>query len=117
MGDRAQIGIKQHNGSKIYLYSHWNGEEVYKALARALGREQRWDDPEYLARIIFCEMVKGQESEETGYGIGIEVHDDIGHHIPVLDCSSQTIEWEPGSYASNRIPDPCSFMAFVEKFK
>ena len=96
MGDRAQIAVKQGEG-RIYLYSHWDGAGVYKKLADALVfGKSRWSDEEYLTRIIFQKMT-GDNKDTTGYGIGLNRHNDIEHDIPVLDCDSQTIDWEDRS--------------------
>jgi len=74
MGDRGQIKIND-----VYLYTHWYGSNLKKILASALNRgRSRWEDPEYLARIIFCEMVKGEEMDDEGFGIGPELHGDVG---------------------------------------
>ena len=66
MGDRGQVSVK---GADVFFYDHWKcsrlAETVRAALVRAAGRL----DPEYLARIVFCEMVRGEELETTGYGI------------------------------------------------
>lgn len=74
MGDRANIVICE-DGTRIYLYTHWSGYEAPETLRKALARKQRWDDPAYLARIIFCEMVKGSEADETGFGISTRQQD------------------------------------------
>ncbi len=56
--------------STVYLYSHWDGEEIVSVLKDALDRGRpRWRDDSYLARIIFCEMVKDDVYGLTGYGI------------------------------------------------
>lgn len=69
MGDRANIEVRDGENS-VYLYCHWHGTEIAEILRRALHRgEERWTDPSYLARIIFCEMVDGHEMELTGFGI------------------------------------------------
>ena len=83
MGDRSQIAIKQENGTRIYLYSHWGGD-TRAVLRRALSREARWNDSEYLARIIFQAMIGG-DTETTGFGISATQHGDISYPIPVLD--------------------------------
>ena len=94
MGDRAQIAIKISNDSRVYLYTHWAGSELIDTLKAALKRgKNRWNDEEYLARIIFAEMVKGDLMAETGYGIGTEMHGDIEHPVPILDCQTQMISW------------------------
>jgi hypothetical protein len=69
MGDRANIEVRDGDES-VFLYTHWSGSEAPEILRRALDRgEERWSDSSYLARIIFCEMVKGHEMELTGFGI------------------------------------------------
>lgn len=74
MGSRAQVYIEDE---KIYLYTHWHADKLEEIVKTALRKRWRWRDPEYLARIIFCQMVKGSEGEETGYGIGSCIHGDI----------------------------------------
>lgn len=69
MGDRGNIIIRDEGAPDLYLYTHWNGSDLPKTLKRALSRKERWEDSAYLARIIFCEMVKGSEADATGFGI------------------------------------------------
>lgn len=94
MGDRANIEIKQHghggSSHSLFLYSHWSGTELPMILQKALARKLRWDDEIYLARIIFCEMVKGQESDETGFGLSAYVGDGE-NRVLVVDCKMQTV--------------------------
>lgn len=90
MGTRAQCFIKDEG---IYLYQHWDGDnlmdEVVKAVNSDIGKS-RQDDSEYLARIIFCEMVKDDVAGETGYGIGTKVHGDI-EYLVTVDCKNRKI--------------------------
>jgi hypothetical protein len=90
MGDRAQVLI-QRNDERVYLYAHWSGSDLPATVQRALKRKQRWTDLEYLARIVFCEMIKGQEAEETGFGIGTAEHGDLDHPVIVVDVDKQTV--------------------------
>lgn len=70
MGDRRNIIVEFDEKHSVALYSHWDGSTMREVLARALSRgRSRWTDDAYLARIIFCEMVAGEEMGETGYGI------------------------------------------------
>lgn len=70
MGNRAQIYIPDHD---IYFYTHWGGHSLREVLANALARgRSRWHDDSYLARIIFSEMIRGEVTETTGYGINSE---------------------------------------------
>lgn len=69
MGDRGNI-VVQGDGSKVFLYTHWTGSDLPNILKRALKRgESRWDDAQYLTRIIFCEMVGYDINGTTGFGI------------------------------------------------
>lgn len=70
MGDRANIHIVEEEGGNLYFYTHWSGYELPSILANALERgRDRWSDESYLSRIIFCEMVKDEIEENTGYGL------------------------------------------------
>ena len=100
MGDRANIRIIQrqgglnHDEEAIYLYTHWGGEELPQVLARALAQHECWADEVYLARIIFCEMIKGQEAEARGFGISTYITDNE-HPILNVDCKNQTVNGVP----------------------
>src|SRR5437660_5047331 len=88
MGDRGQILMKN---SSVTLYSHWGASKLVEDGKSALQRKARWDDEEYLTRIIFCQMIKGDEDGETGYGISTSIHSDIWRLISI-DVIGQTIE-------------------------
>jgi hypothetical protein len=98
MGDRGNIIVKQHS-EEVYLYSHWHGHDLPEILQTALKRKQRWDDNQYLARIIFCTMVKGNEAGETGFGISSKQHD--GGVDIVVDVPTQTVKYDDKSYSFN----------------
>lgn len=93
MGDRASILVKEDNEDKgVFLYTHWAGHILPKTLKEALIRgRDRWDDPSYLTRIIFCEMVKGKELETTSYGISTR-ETDGSYPLITLNVEKQTIE-------------------------
>lgn len=70
MGDRANVVIYEGPKNVVFLYTHWTGSTLPKVLKAALQRgRERWSDAPYLARIVFCEMVRGEELTTTGYGI------------------------------------------------
>lgn len=98
MGDRSQVCIKEGK-SKVYLYGHWSGTAIYRAAAEGVkAYPERNSDSEYFARIVFCRMVGAEElMDETGYGIGTRPHGDTEHAIPVFDCETETVAWEPGA--------------------
>jgi hypothetical protein len=88
MGERGQILIKR---TGVYLYTHWNGDLLKVILYHALKKKWRWTDDEYLARIIFDVMTKGEHNQESGYGIGTVEHTDLGYPLLEVDCEKQKI--------------------------
>ena len=54
MGDRGEVYIKDEN---VRLYTHWNAHELIENVKLALRKKWRWDDPQYLSRIIFDVMI------------------------------------------------------------
>lgn len=90
MGDRANICMKEEDDKEVYLYTHWQGSDLPSILQDALKRGRgRWSDNQYLARIIFCEMVKDSVLDETGYGISAHCGDGGNR---VLDIRGETVE-------------------------
>lgn len=124
MGDRANIAV-QFDGKqnkRVWLYTHWGGSDLDQTLAAALDRGRgRWNDDQYLARIIFCEMIQGSVLDETGYGIGVEPGDNE-YPFLVVDCKTNTVFREPDTrkgynIAARKEADlkPVPFADFVEK--
>jgi hypothetical protein len=100
MGARAQVHI-QDNG--VYLYTHWGSgsivEDVQTALASEAG-QNRFDDPDYLARIIFEVIKDGDTTGETGFGIGTT---EVGDNdlLITVDCNERSVtvsrdDWSNG---------------------
>ena len=110
MGDRANAIIKDVDG-EVFLYTHWNGSELPYLVQTALQRKQRWDDPAYLARIVFCTMVKGSEADETGYGISTVICDNE-HPLTVIDTAQQEVRIE--SEDRQTVYTRCSFAHYCE---
>lgn len=92
MGDRANVAVKAADDDIVFLYTHNSGSGLGTILARALARRLRWNDPQYLARIIFAEMTKGQEAEETGYGISAQIGDG-DDRVWLVDVPAQTVTY------------------------
>lgn len=64
-------------------------DTLKKALVRG---KSRWDDAPYLARIIFCEMVKDDVEGLTGWGITTEVPEENWFTLDV-NLEEQMVEW------------------------
>jgi hypothetical protein len=75
MGDRAHIKVEQGYGD-VYLYTHWGGYKIEQDIKDGLHRgHNRWDDPDYLTRILFDAMKGSDVTGETGFGISASVPD------------------------------------------
>lgn len=91
MGARGQVCINGYfDDTNVYLYTHWGAPNLVGDVREALAKKWRWDDPEYLARIIFEVMIEGQEGTETGFGIGTHMHGDIDVLI-TINCSEKRV--------------------------
>ena len=94
MGDRANVRIRYEDGQDIYFYTHWSGTEMPGTVAASLARgRSRWDDESYLARILFCDLVKGDELGLTGFGIAPYIGDNE-HPILTVDMKHRRVEIE-----------------------
>lgn len=95
MGSRSNLAVDFGNDEagkpqRVYLYSHWDGEDIAVHLRDAAKEGRRLDDPQYFARILFDKMVGKRQGEETGYGISPVVCDN-SYRILVADCDSGVI--------------------------
>lgn len=95
MGDRANIIVNtSYNDKKpeyVWFYTHWSGSEVPAIVRAALAKQWRWSDPSYLARIIFDQLTRGRQGEETGYGISGSCVDS-SYPFLVVDAPTQKVE-------------------------
>lgn len=78
MGDRGNIVIEKDGScfpAPVFFYTHWSGSEMKPLLQAALvSGKSRWNDSQYLARVIFCELLHGDKNI-TGYGITTRICD------------------------------------------
>ncbi len=101
MGDRGNIYFVDASARGelrgIYMYTHWAGSYVWKVVKDALKRgDDRWGDSQYLARIVFCELVKDAVLDTTGYGLSTSIGDNEHVIIRVDDTASRVSFHEPG---------------------
>ncbi len=97
MGDRGNVffvgGKVGKSFEGVYMYSHWGGGVLPAIVRAALERGKgRWGDPQYLARIIFCEMIQEDVLSETGFGLGTEIGDNE-HPIVRIDDEKQRVSF------------------------
>ena len=107
MGDRGQVHIKDEG---VWLYTHWSAHNLIETVKRAMAKKWRWDDPEYLARIIFDEMVGNQQGQETGFGISSKGPHGDEWRIITIDCASQIVSLSD----NGALPSRFSFTDFIE---
>jgi hypothetical protein len=89
MGERNYIYLVNDG---IYLYSHWGvKDELIADVKNALRRSRdRWDDRQYLNRIIFSEMIKDDVEGTTNYGLSSDMHD--GQIAVRVDVNSKKVD-------------------------
>jgi len=89
MGERNYIYLINDG---IYLYSHWDTEEdLNQVLKSALIRgRDRWEDKQYLNRIIFCEMIKEDVEGGDGYGLSTNLCD--GQVVLNVDVDKREVD-------------------------
>lgn len=90
MGNRANILVKESVDGGVYLYTHSDGDNVPFVLKSVLRRRVRWDDTQYLTRIIFDELTMGHRGDETGYGISSFVGDG-SDRVLMVDIKNQCV--------------------------
>jgi hypothetical protein len=101
---------------RVYLYSHNTANELVSVVSDVLSRQVRWDDPDYLSRMIFCRMIpKNKWDNELGFGIGTQLYKDVNMLI-TLDTVHQTIKISSAfeTYITNSIT--MSFDDFLNKY-
>ena len=87
MSTRSQVFMIN---SGVYLYQHSDGYNLPEEVQEALRLKLRWNDEEYLTRVIFETLIKGSLDREHGFGIGTIQHSDIEWLVEV-DVDAQTI--------------------------
>ena len=76
---------------RVYLYTHNDASCLVNDVHSALSLRVRWNDPDYLAKIVFCRMVPLEGwHNDFGYGIGTQLYADVNLLI-TLDTVKQII--------------------------
>ena len=90
---------------KIYFYTHWGALDLEDDLRQALIRgESRWNDPAYLARIIFSEMIRHDVMGVTNFGIDV-VECDPEYPTIEVDLINRTVDGVPfGDFIAGAAP-------------
>lgn len=99
---------------RVYLYTHLTASALVNDVHEALSLRKRWDDADYLSKIVFCRMVPMEcWQNETGYGIGTTMYADVNLLI-TLDTVKQVITIQ--SATDKHFKYCMSFEEFVTTF-
>ena len=77
----------------VVLYTHWGAYEMIFDVINVLKKKERWNDPAYLSRMIFSEMIKNDINGTTGFGIMTDNALDTEHEV-VVDIDRQEVVWK-----------------------
>jgi hypothetical protein len=102
MGDCANVVFPSEAGN-VFLYTHMRGTQLPSIVKRALAVRNYWDDPAYLARIVFQSMLglfregvlilpKKGPYRWSGFGIGTRITENQWPLL-VLDCTVQQVRF------------------------
>ncbi len=86
------VQMGPYKGDGVYLYTHWDGPRLPEIVRQAMASAKCLGDDQYLARIIFCAMIRGHENDETGVGLCIHA----GHsQFPLIEvhCRHQIVRF------------------------
>ena len=99
---------------RVYLYTHDTSRNLLSNVYNVLSVEKRWDDPDYLARMIFCEMIPQEFwNSDSGFGIGTQLYVDTELLIS-LDTVAQKITVSSGMHEFENFN--MSFKEFIVDF-
>lgn len=123
MGDRGQVHVigntwnEEEEENHVWLYTHWACHSLIENVQTALRRKERWNDCEYLTRMIFSEMIRDSINDSTGFGIrGGEngKHSDV-YRIVTVDIPNQKVIVEKGNdYIEEEVRFNGTFDSFIE---
>lgn len=120
MGDKANVFVRQEeDGAGVYLYTHWGGHNLPETVQAALAHKVSWDDPQYLARVIFCHMIGDDVRGDLNYGISARIGDN-GHKILVVDATvkgGRVGYAAPPSRRQDPQPSPVLWTSFADFVK
>lgn len=109
----GQIEVISEEGI-VYLYTHNTAASLVKDVHEVLSLRLRWNDADYLARMLFCKMVPPESwSTDKGFGIGTQLYTDIDLLI-TLDIKHEMITVQSAKDIHNKYRMP--FSKFVDSF-
>ena len=86
----GQVEIISADG-RVYLYTYNTASSLVNDVYQALSEGKRWDDADYLSRIVFCKMIPHEAwNKDNGFGIGSTLYADV-NILVTLDIEKQVI--------------------------
>jgi hypothetical protein len=91
----ANVFVRENEqGDGVYLYAHDAGMALPQITQAALRRfPDRWDDPQYLARIIFSAMIRDDLDSELNFGISATLREGRDR-VLVVDTVAQEVRYQ-----------------------
>jgi hypothetical protein len=109
----GQVEIIGPDG-RVYLYTYHTAHTLVSEVYDALSQQKRWDDPDYLSKMVFCRMIPLEcWKEETGFGIGTQLYADV-NLLVTLDTVKQTITIQSASNLHDKFH--MSFSEFIDSY-
>jgi len=109
----GQVEIVSPYG-RVYLYTHDTAHTLVSEVHDALSQRKRWDDPDYLTKMIFCRMLPLEcWLEDKGFGIGTQMYADINLLVTV-NTVKQVISMQSATDKFDKIE--LSFDDFVDSY-
>ena len=103
MSDIGNVLVR-HGKSAVFLSTASAGGSLPVVVRGALARRERWNDGPYLARIVFCQMIRLNEVDADwaadwridgtlGYGISsrLDAAGDAAHPVIALNADTQDV--------------------------
>lgn len=96
MGERGVIELRTDD-KMVCIYTHGYGHKMEQLVANALnseGARNRYDDPCYLTKIIFCSLLHQTGSDllgEHGWGLSPDAEIDTNYPNVVVNLDSRTV--------------------------
>lgn len=100
----------------IFLYTNKEAYNLTNVVMNVLSAKVHWDDPDYLSRMLFCNMVpKDQWYDTNGFGIGTQMYVDVKLLI-TLDLVHQKITLIDYDKYHKYVKSVYTFTEFINKF-
>jgi len=112
----GQIEIMDEFGS-TFLYTNDLAHDLLHVVHDVLSKKERWNDADYLSRMLFCRMVPPEQwSKSDGFGIGTQMYADVKFliHINIVKQKLSVNNWNETGSSCRAIH--YTFQDFIDNF-